>query len=132
MGLKEKRMIQQQKDEVLPSISNELKEISGAEIEWDVDWDSFSKSLEALYNIENQGLRRILDAFRDVCKDDIGKEAVQEGVKKIVVRNFDDASEVKNTFDAGTGVLTVYGAWAASWEGYPQASEIRDILEEGL
>ncbi len=132
MGLKEKRMIHQQKEEILPSISNELKEISGADIEWVVDWDSFSKSFEALNNIENQGLRRILDAFRDVCKDDIGKEAVQEGVKQIMVKNFEDVSEVKNTFDSGAGVLTVHGAWAASWEGYPQASEIRDILEEGL
>jgi len=129
MGLKEKRMIKMLNDEVIPSIRNELKEMSGVDIEWDVDWSGF-KDMKSLMNIENQGLRRILDAFRNICYDEIGKEAIQEGVKKVVVKNFDDASEVKVTFE--NGQLEVYGAWSADWEGYPQESNIRSILEEGL
>jgi hypothetical protein len=130
MGLKEKRRLQELQTELLPSLKRELHELCGTEVEWHVDWDSFGSDMEALDNIEHQGLRRIYTAFVDVCLDDLGKKCVKEFVKQISVRNVERTADKKIQFQDGT--LSVSGAWGAGWEGYPQEEEIRDVLEASL
>ncbi|MHC9543189.1 MAG: hypothetical protein AB9903_27070 [Vulcanimicrobiota bacterium] len=130
MGLQEKRRIKMLQDEVLPSVRDEIKALSGADIEWEVDWESLAHSMEALDNIEYQGIRRVLDALRKICYDDIGKEAVLAGLRKIVIKNHDSAGEKRVVFN--DAILAVDGAWGAGWDGYPAEDEIKKLLEEGL
>jgi len=130
MGLQEKRRIKMLQDEVLPSVRDEIKSLCGADIDWEVDWESLAGSMEALDNIEYQGIRRVLDVLRRICYDDIGKEAVQAGLKKVVVKNHESAGDKK--IDFRDAVLTVDGAWGAGWDGYPAEDELKKILEDGL
>lgn len=130
MGLKEKRRIHELQTDVVPSLKQQLQELCATDIEWDIDWDSIATSMEALDNIEHQGLRRIYSAFVSVCRDDLGKTAVRDCVKRIAVRNYEQVSDKKIQFN--DGILVVNGAWAAGWEGYPQEQEITDVLEAGL
>jgi hypothetical protein len=129
MGLQERRRIKMLQDEVLPSVKAEIKELCGKEIEWDVDWNSF-KDMESLDNIEYQGIRLICDVFRSICYDEMGREAVREGIHKIIVKNFETVADVKNSFE--NGIFTVYGAWGQSWDGYPREDEMKTLLEKGL
>jgi hypothetical protein len=129
MGLEEKRWIKEMKDETVPKYMAALKEIVGFDLPFEVDWDSYSKDLEGLRNLEYQGLDRITSAFREICKDDIGKDAVKESIKKISLKNIDDPSKKGITLEKG--VVTINFALGKDG-GYFSDSEIHHEIEGKL
>ncbi|MDQ7825882.1 MAG: hypothetical protein RDV48_23975 [Candidatus Eremiobacteraeota bacterium] len=128
MGLEEKRVIKKLQEEVLPRYHDELAALAGREIPVTVAWESFSEDLRAMKFFENQGLKYMVSAVKAVCKDDIGREAVNKGLKEIKFVNLDDPAGCGVTF-AG-GVVLVKGSWAKA--GYPQEGDIRKAIENGL
>lgn len=130
MGLIEKRLIKQGQEEWVPAAQKELQELTGGEQVYEVDWSSFEKDAEALQNLQNQGLRRINGGFRALCRDDLGKEAANEGVAKVVLRNMANASE--KSLGLADRVFTVQGAWGKGDEGYFTNLEIAKVLEKSL
>jgi GH18 family chitinase len=128
MGIQEKRFVKDLKETVVPQMQTSLKEITGHEITYDLDWPSFEKSLQALQNIQYQGMDRINSAFRDICSDDVGKEAVKEAIKKITLKNIEDPT--KKSISLAKGILTVQCAWGSDdSDGYYTDSIIRQTLE---
>ncbi|MCE1246784.1 MAG: hypothetical protein LWY06_09080 [Firmicutes bacterium] len=127
MGLQERRRIKVLQDEVVPEVKTQILELCGKDIEWEVVWDSF-KDMTALDYIEYQGIRRVGDVFRGICYDEMGKEAVRDGVQKIFIQNYESADDVKVVFEKG--VLEVHGAWGVGT--YPREDDIKTLLEKGL
>ena len=78
MGLQEKRHIQELQTNVIPGFEAGFEETVGAKIKLDVNWQSFSDDLEALQNLEHQGLDRIQRVLRSICVDDLGKAAIKK------------------------------------------------------
>src|SRR5690349_3725544 len=87
MGLEEKRKIKEYQDTILPERTQELAEIVGGTIAYDIDWDSFADDAEALRFLDNLSCHRINMAMRTICTDELGKEAVRDVVKSIKLRN---------------------------------------------
>jgi hypothetical protein len=69
-------------------------------------------------------------ALRVICQDDMGKEAVREGLKKVVLKNVKDKGSMKISF-AG-GVLEMNCAYALRTDGMYSDGEIRELLIKGL
>lgn len=130
MGLIEKRLIKQGKEEWIPTANQELRELTGGEQVYDVDWDTFSSDAEGLQNLQGQGFRRINAAIRVICRDDLGKEAMAESVKKILLRDVDDPAQKEITVK--DGVITIQCAWGKGGDGYYEDGEIRRIIERAL
>jgi hypothetical protein len=65
-----------------------------------------------------------------ICQDDMGKEAVRDGLKTIKLKNVADKSAKKLSF-AG-GVLEMQCAWAQGLDGAFSDNEIRALLTEKL
>jgi len=131
MGLQEKRLVKQLKEETLPEVQKQIVELCGADILWEIDWDSFSESREALGYVNTYGFQTVLTAFRNICIDDLGKEAVRDGIKKIVFKKINDIAEMKSTFI--DGILEIHAIWEGSgWDGYPKEEEIRTMLENAF
>ena len=86
MGLNERRKIKELQDTTFPGRVKEIEEICGALFP-EVDWDSLSDDLEGLNFIDNISCHRLNMALRVICQDDMGKEAVREGLKKIKLKN---------------------------------------------
>src|SRR5256885_5535636 len=104
MGLAERRKIKELQEIVLPERTAELAEIcGGGAITYDVDWDSFADDLEALNFMDNISCHRTNMALRVICSDDLGKEAVQESLKMIKLKNVKTRPEMQISF--GGGVL---------------------------
>jgi len=61
-----------------------------------VDWDSFSDDLEGLNFLDNLSCHRTNMALRVICSDDLGKEAVQEGLKQIKLKNVKTKPEMSS------------------------------------
>jgi hypothetical protein len=130
MGLIEKRLIKQGQEEWVPAAQKELRELTGGEQVYEVDWTTFSSDADALQNVQNQGLRRINGAFRNICRDDLGKEAANEGVTSILLKNVANPSE--KSISLAEKVVTIQCAWAKGSDGYFSDLEIQKAIEKAL
>jgi hypothetical protein len=126
MGLAERRKIKELEDTVLPERTAEPKEITGGDIHYDIDWDSFDGDLEGLNFMDNISCHRTNMALRVICADDLGKEAVQESLKTIKLKNVKDKSDMSLAFDGG--VLEMHCAYAQRTDGMFSDNQIRETL----
>ncbi len=130
MGLPERLKIKELQDTVLPGRVKEIEEICGAPIPYEVDWDSFATDLAGLNFLDNGSCHRLNMALRTICRDELSKEAVRDGLKLIKLRNVASAAEIKIAF-AG-GVLDMHCAYALKGDGFFGDNTIREVLEKGL
>ncbi|HLJ46202.1 MAG TPA: hypothetical protein VKU01_09350 [Bryobacteraceae bacterium] len=113
-----------------PERVKEIEEICGVAIPYEVDWESISNDAEALNFINNISCHRLNMALRAICLDDMGKEAVREGLKKIKLKNVKTPAEMSITF--GEGVLEMHCAYALRTEGMFSDNAIRQVLVKNL
>ena len=130
MGLNERRKIKDLQDTTFPGRVKEIEEICGVAIPYEVDWESLSDDMEGLNFIDNLSCHRLNMALRPICSDDMGKQAVREGLKKIVLKNVKTKDEMKISFQGG--VLEMHCAYALRTDGMYSDNEIRALLEKGL
>ena len=131
MGLNEKRKIKELQDTTFPERTAELAEIcGGGSIAYDVDWDSFADDLEALNFLDNISCHRTNMALRVICSDDLGKEAVRDGLKVIKLKNVKTKPEMHISFN--DSILEMHCAYALRTDGMFSDTEIRQVLEQGL
>lgn len=69
-------------------------------------------------------------ALRMICLDDMGKQAVRDGLKQVKLKNVKDKSAMQMTFS--DGVLEMHCAYALGASGMFSDNEIRKLLEEKL
>ena len=125
--LEEKREIKKATDEWLPAKNKELTELSGGgSMAFEVDWTTFAGDLKAMNWLEFNGPQQVVNAFRMVGTDDLGKEALRESIKKVVVKN--TAEEPAKTMALEGGVFTLTCAFAKSPGGRFTHDQIKDFL----
>jgi hypothetical protein len=130
MGLQERRKIKELQDTVFPGRVKEIEEICGVAIPYEVDWDSFDTDLEGLNFLDNGSCHRLNMALRTICVDDLGREAVRDGLKLIRLRNVGDAAAMQIGF--ADGVLEMHCAYALKSDGFFSDTTIREVLEKAL
>ena len=130
MGIAERRKIQELQRTVFSERQREIAEICGAEIPYDVDWESLADDAEALNFIDNVSCHRVNMALRTICVDELGRTAVREGLRRIALRNVAEPAAMQMTFADGT--LSMHCAYALRTEGMLSDSDIRTLLEARL
>src|SRR5579885_446143 len=98
MGLNEKRKMKELQETTFPGRVNEIAEICGAPIPYEVDWDSLAESYDALNFIDNISCHRLNMALRMICQDDLGKSSVRDGLKLVKLKNVKDPAAKKIDF----------------------------------
>lgn len=130
MGLNERRKIKELQDTTFPERVKEIEEICGKAIPYEVDWDSLADDMEGLNFIDNLSCHRLNMALRTICIDDMGKEAVRDGLKLIKLKNVKTANEISMTFE--NGVLEMHCAYALGASGMISDSDIKNLLVKKL
>lgn len=130
MGLNERRKIKELQETTLPERVKEIEEICGKAIPYEVDWDSLADDAEGLNFLDNLSCHRLNMALRTICVDDMGKEAVRDGLSLIKLKNVKDKAQMKISFDAG--VLEMHCAYALRTDGMYSDNEIREVLMSKL
>ena len=130
MGLNERRKILELQTVTFPGRVKEIEEICGKAIPYEVDWDSLSDDLEGLNFIDNLSCHRLNMALRGICQDQIGKQAVAEGLKLIKLKNVKDKAQMKLAFAAGT--LEMHCAYALRSDGMFDDNTIAKFLTDKL
>jgi hypothetical protein len=126
MGLNERRKIKELQETTLPGRVKEIEEICGTAIPYEVDWDSLAEDAEGLNFLDNISCHRLNMALRTICVDDMGKEAVRDGLRLIKLKNVKDKADRKISFDGG--VLEMHCPYALRTEGMFSDGEIRELL----
>ena len=135
MGLAERRGVEQFKNSDYPGWKSRIDEAAGFEVPVEVAWeelavadyaDSYSEFFSKVY------FQPLADALRAVTVDDLGKNALREGLSKIVIRNeggFYSTSGISFT----DGVLTFDHQPHANIDyGEERAKGLQRTLESGL
>jgi hypothetical protein len=130
MGLAEKRAMEKAMSDWLPKREAELAEICGGPVPYEVDWKSFDGDAKGIEWLEHNGPQQVSMAFRGIGADDLGRQALREGVKKVVLRNAPKPDEKELHFSEG--VLTLRCAFAQSPGGRFNDREISAALEAKL
>lgn len=130
MGLNERRKIKELQETTFPERVKEIEEICGKPIPYDVDWESLANDAEALNFIDNISCHRLNMALRIICLDDMGKEAVRDGLNLVKLKNVPDKSAMQLRFE--DGVLEMHCAYALRTDGMFSDNEIRDLLVQKL
>jgi hypothetical protein len=130
VGLNERRKIKELQEQTFPGRIKEIEEICGAPIPFEVDWESLADDAEALNFIDNISCHRLNMALRTICRDDMGKSAVRDGLKQIKLKNVKDKSAMRIGFQGG--VLEMHCAYALRTDGMYSDNEICKVLEDNL
>lgn len=130
MGLPERRKIQELQNEVLPQRSQEIAEICGTAVPYDVDWASLEHDAPALNFLDNTACHRLNMALRMICIDDLGRQAVADGLRRVHLRNVGDPALRHIAF--ADGVLELHNAFAHGTQGMHDDGTIRNVLLAGL
>jgi hypothetical protein len=126
MGLNERRKIKELQDTVIPGRVKDIEEICGKAIPYEIDWDSLADDLEGLTFLDNLSCHRLNMALRMICQDDLGKQAVRDGLKLVKLKNVKDKSAMKMAFE--NGVLEMHCAYAQKTDGMFGDNQIRELL----
>lgn len=138
MGLAERRRIAVIKDSHGPRFQNELNAAIGFELPFEIDVATIPENSTILdcydYYYESYGPGMVVTIFKDLCKDDLGKEAVKAKIKKIVFQN-----TAKTPEEAGDKDLKLEGGTLfvrESFYGYSDKlfgeADLRKMIEDML
>ncbi len=90
MGLAERRATHEYQTHVFPDLKRQIDDAAGMEVPVEIDWDSLAEPNEVrLYDEYWTKIyfEPLIDALRTICADDMGKQAVKEGLKKVQIMN---------------------------------------------
>jgi hypothetical protein len=130
MGLNERRKIKELQDITLPGRVKEIEDICGKAIQYEVDWESLADDAEGLNFLDNLSCHRLNMALRVICVDDMGKEAVREGLKLVRLKNVKDKADMQMIFK--DGILEMHCAYALRTDGMFSDGQIRELLIKSL
>jgi len=106
MGLKEKRAVQKVQDGQA-KYEEKLSEATGSNLTFDVNWDSFMENEKAIIMLPNGLFARLTKGLKKICNDDLGKEAIQGSLKKIVVEHVEDPADKSVKLEGDTLHISV-------------------------
>ncbi|HTJ66763.1 MAG TPA: hypothetical protein VL551_04475 [Actinospica sp.] len=135
MGLAERRSVERFKNEDYPGWKARIDEAAGFDVPIEVTWeelavpdyaDQYAEYFPQVY------FQPLLDALGAVGADDMGKEALREGVTKVVVRNTDTYFSESGISFAG-GVLTIdHKSDTNTHHVAERTKALQSVLEAGL
>ncbi|EGV43091.1 hypothetical protein BZARG_1062 [Bizionia argentinensis JUB59] len=131
MGLQERKAAKAIEDQYLGDYQKEINEVVGKELPININWDTFE--MDFIKFVPSVCLQRLTDGLKEVCKDDMGKEAIQESVNSIEVYCIpNEGAEDKKELKLEAGVFSLTACWGGHHSGFFTDTVIREYLENNL
>jgi hypothetical protein len=135
MTLAQRRVVHDFETNRFPAFKKRVDEAAGIEIPLEVHWDTlatpdeshlYAQSWPALY------FEPLIEALKTVAGDELGREAIRAGLKKIVVQNQKGCSYGSCWAALEDGILTLDHALANVSETEERKNGLVAVLENGL
>jgi hypothetical protein len=135
VGLAEKRVLNQFALTVFPGLKQQVDEAAGFDVPLEVRWDTLAKdathSSSWLTGWPKIYFQPMIDAFQQICVDDLGKQALRTGLKRVVIQDTRVGhSSWWATFEGGT--LTLDTMFTNVDAVADRTKVLRDAIENGL
>ncbi len=90
MGLAERRAVKAFQDNHYPTLKLEVNAAVGFDLLLDIDWPALGD--EGYAHMYDEAFKKVyftplIDALREIAFDDLGREALQAGLKRVEIRN---------------------------------------------
>lgn len=135
MGLAERRAVKAYQDDIFPGKKKEIDEVAGFDVPLEIDWVSLS--VEDYGHLYEEGFTKVyfdplIAALKSICRDDMGREALREGLKKVVIRNSDTYYH-SGGFKFEDGILTLDNQPCTNMDDFDDRMRgLERMLEKGL
>ena len=110
MGLAERRAAKEFETKVYPGWKQKILAAAHFEVPIEVDWEALAEPDYAHLYEEcwpKVYFQSLLQGLQAVCADEMGREALRAGLKKIVLTNRSDTSYADSAISFEDGVLTI-------------------------
>jgi hypothetical protein len=135
MGLAERRAVERFKTDDYPAWKSKIDKATGFAVPVEVTWDELAENDFASSYAEffpKVYFQPLVDALNAITFDEIGKGAVRDGLKKIVIRNSDQFYSTRG-FTFAEGVLTIDHKPATNVDDTDERTKgLHQLLESGL
>jgi hypothetical protein len=135
MGLAERRASKEFQDKHFPELRNEIHKAAGFAVPVEVSWDQLAVEGQVDYYKEAYTeifFKPVIEALRQIGRDDMGKEALKGGLKKVELRNSTGSSSPHSAISFTTGALVIDHALANIGDTKDRTKYIIEIVEQGL
>ncbi|CAZ97437.1 hypothetical protein [Zobellia galactanivorans] len=136
MGLKENRFTKTFQEEQFPELKAQIIAAAGFDVALNIEWETlFENRFLHLYNDSYPKIYFIplIEAFKAITTDEMGKEALAESLKEIRITNTKDHHNPKNAYSFVDGVLTVDHSPIINADQVENRIEVlTDLLESNL
>lgn len=145
-GLAERRAIKEYQDTKYPDLKKQIDAAAGFDVKVTPHWDKLAQPGEAENYLKDEYISDIffyplIEALKDITKDEMGKTALKEKLKEVVITYDSETAPISN-YKSGwifeNGVLTInYKPWTNSdgrdGSNYKErVAALKEILEEKL
>jgi hypothetical protein len=110
MGLTERRATKEFQDKQLPGLQAEIHKIVGFAVPLEIEWNQLAVEGESNHYAAawpELYFKPVIEGLRQIARDDMGKEAVKAGLKKIELRNSKDTANANNAISFVSGALII-------------------------
>jgi len=133
MGLAEKRALKEVQDKLVPPLTKEIAEAAKFPVPLEIQWDTIAPACERYAEIVAETIplvyfKPVIEAFKKICADDMGRDALKGALKKVVFRHGGWPS-----FTFEDGVLTIDHDPVTNRDDWDKRRDkIAGILEKAL
>jgi hypothetical protein len=135
MGLAERRAIKEFQDKQWIELRNEIHKVAGFAVPIEVLWDqlavegqveSYREAWTEIY------FKPVIEGLRQIGRDDMGKEAIKAGLKKIELRNSQGAYSPHSAISFVSGTLVIDHELSNVGDTKDRTKYVVEIVEKGL
>ena len=135
MGLAERRASKEFQDKHFPELKNEVQKVAGFAVPIEVNWDqlavegqtgSYQEAWTEIF------FKPVIEALRQIGRDDMGKEALKGGLKKIELRNSSGYYSPGSAITFEGGQITIDHDYTNLGDTKDRTKHLVEIVEKGL
>lgn len=135
MGLAERRATKEFQDKQLPELSNEIHKVAGFAVPIEVTWEQLA--VEGRSDTYKEAwveifFKPVIEALRQIGRDQMGKDAIKAGLKKIEFRNSKGAYSPHSAITFQSGQLVIDHELSNVGDTRDRTTYIIEIIEKEL
>ena len=135
MGLAERRASKEFQDKHFPELRNEIQKLVGFPVPIEVIWDQIAVEGQTEYYKESWTeifFKPVIDGLRQIARDEMGKEALKGGLKRIEFRNSAGVYSPGSAITFQDGQLVIDHELSNVGDTKDRTKYLIEIVEKGL